>query len=300
MKTDQICWTDIDVSSIPKYFRVDDLVELNVCEFIPPFNNKPPVVFIPGWVTIIDVFIPIIKQLMAHGHTVYYCDLREKASSRIAISKPKPEDFSVEHAVSDVKALIKQLGLEGKDYYFFGSSYGATLIADVLSREDTPHNLRPLSSVLMVPALSMRPLGWEKLLIRIPLIFEKIAVAIVQWHMTRSYANPEEPEQAYSFVEKIATIDSRKIQLSAISIDRMDGYQVARFAHRVNDKVMVIGAEKDWLHPENEAKNFANQMPNSVYINLLSNKFTHNEVMGIIAAKYFANESYDEILPRLI
>ncbi|MHA1910455.1 MAG: alpha/beta fold hydrolase [Candidatus Kariarchaeaceae archaeon] len=298
MKTEQINWEEFDVSTVPRYYRVNGVVELNVCEFTTPFNDKPPVVFIPGWVTKIEVFIPIIKQLMAHGHTVYYCELREKASSKMAIRNPKPEDFSIENAIADVKALVKQLGLEGKDFFFFGSSYGATLVTDYLSREDIPKNLRPISSILMVPALTIRPYSWQKLLIRIPLIFEKVVVAIVQWHMTRTYTNPEEPEQAYSFIEKLATIDPRKIQLSAISIDRMDGYQVARFAQKVKDKVLVVGAEKDWLHLENEARIFSDQMTNSIYVDLISNKHTHNGVMGNVAVKYYSNESFEEILPK--
>jgi len=300
MKTEQIDWVEFDVSSTSKYYRVNGVVKLKVYEFTAPINEKPPVVFIPGWVTKIEVFIPIIKQLMTHGHTVYYCELREKASSRLAIPKPKPEDFSIEHTIADLKTLVRQLGFEGKDFFFFGSSLGATLIADYLSREDTPQNIRPISSVFMVPALEIRPYTWQKLLIRIPLIFEKIIVSFVQWYMTRTFTNPEEPEQAYSFIEKIATIDGRKIQLSAISIDRMNGYQVARFAHKIKDNVLVVGAEKDWLHLENDAQIFADQMSNAIYVNLISNKFTHNGVMGNVASKYYANESYDEILPKSV
>ena len=157
-----------------EYVKVESRVAIRVIKFLPEEPSNPPIIFVPGWITIIEKFMPIIKGLVRNNFPVYYVEFRDKKSSKF--SKPMTvEAFSLENYVNDLKVLVQRYSPDYNSFYLFGSSHGAGIIMRYLAHITDPH-LKPLKSVLMIPAFNLKFHSWQKLIIRTPLQLKHVTV----------------------------------------------------------------------------------------------------------------------------
>ena len=103
-----------------------DGVELQVYSFKP---NRPstgrPVVFIPGWTSVMDGWAPLLSTWV-EKREIHYIETREKRSAKI-VGKVGGQDFSMIRHTEDLKAVVDELKLDS-NVLWFGSSLGATVI----------------------------------------------------------------------------------------------------------------------------------------------------------------------------
>ncbi len=264
-----------------------DGIRVRVIEFSPAKATAKPVLFIPGWVTRLEVMYDVIKVLLEYGFPVYYFESRDKKSSEIPEELLKPETFTIAEQAEDLRKTIEYLAFQDRDYYLFSSSYGCLLATHLLNLNGVPF---PKKAVLVVPTLEIKFSWWQKLLIRMPRVLEKPAISIVELYMRKRFANPKEPEEHYKFKAQLYEFDLRKVQLTAIALDR-HGAQIKKF-RGLEGKTLVIAASLDLLHPIENVEQLADGM-GAIFLDLLSNKFTHGELGGRIIAHFFKEEKFD-------
>ncbi len=220
--------------------RVSEDVTLKIIKYESENTDLLPVVIFPGWITLLERYYSIIEGLVISGHPVYYVETREKASSRFVI-RHSYADFSFDRYVKDIRQLIINLGFDKSGYYTLSGSFGAGLVTKYLAASVDP-SLHPIRSVMIIPATGLHFRGWQKLLIRTPLIFEQLIITVVEWYIKRSFHNPAEPEEGYRFSSQIYEFDFAKIKHSAIAIDKAGGMKLKEDLKSIDGDVLVVGA----------------------------------------------------------
>jgi pimeloyl-ACP methyl ester carboxylesterase len=105
---------------------VSDRVRLRVITFKPPKPSpKPPVVFVPGWITLMAAWKDVLRE-MTKDFTVHYVETREKSSSDVSGGVP----YTVEALGRDIDEIVSRLAPGDGRYVLFGSSLGATVLLD--------------------------------------------------------------------------------------------------------------------------------------------------------------------------
>ncbi len=286
----------MDISAEANYYHVDKHVQLRVYTFNPDTESSLPILFFPGWVTLIEVFIPIIKEFNNNGHRVYYVDMRDKKSS--IIDNLTLDQFSIDKMVYDIKQLVHLLGLNDKQFYMFGSSFGSNLVIKYLSDFD---DLLPDAAISVVPALKLKFNLWQKILIRLPLFLQKLSIFIVESYIKRRFANPDEPELVYRFSSKLYDVDLRKVKLSALAIDKRGGFDMSCIdPDSIETRLLIVGAKNDMMHEAGETEEFARKFPTAKFIDILSNKFTHSGHMGRLGSLFYKGLNYDDLIPKSV
>ena len=87
------------------YTQVSDDVSLWIRKFTSDTCSKLPVIVIPGWITRLVKYQPLVDGMVLSGHPVYYIDTREKKTSKFK-SLPEINDFSFENYTSDVNQNV--------------------------------------------------------------------------------------------------------------------------------------------------------------------------------------------------
>ncbi len=281
-----------DYQGFKKFHSVlgEDGIRTRIIEFAPFQEIEKPILFIPGWVTRLEVMYEVIKILLAEGFPVYYFESRDKKSSEIPPHLLKPETFRIEQQVQDLEKAIHYFSFKEGTYYLFSSSYGSILATQMLSKVREKKTPFPAKIVLMVPTLEIKFNWWQKALIRMPKILEGPAVSLVEWYMKRKYANPQEPEEHYKFKAQLYEFELHKVQLTAIALDKY-GAKISGFQTKLR-KTLVVAASLDLLHPIEDVRILADRL-DAVFLDLLSNKFTHGELGGRVISHFFKKEDFD-------
>ena len=109
-----------------RHIEAADGFQLMVYSFTPhQKNDAKPVVFIPGWTSVMDGWAPLLSA-WAEKRTIHYIETREKRSA-IGPGKLRVKDFEMRRHAEDLKAITHALNLDS-NVLWFGSSLGATVI----------------------------------------------------------------------------------------------------------------------------------------------------------------------------
>ena len=71
---------------------VSDGVSLRVLEWAPPLPEGSPVVFVAGMITVVESWVPVLRELAA-SRRVLYVETREKSSAEIGRGLMKVSTF---------------------------------------------------------------------------------------------------------------------------------------------------------------------------------------------------------------
>ncbi len=277
-----------------KYIRTGGGVKLRVLQFGDA--GKPHVLFLPGWVTRLETNYPIIEQLVENGYCVDYVETRDKKSSIIPVEKMKPEYFTIGESAKDVEMLVEGLGLLDKDYFMLTSSYGGVIASHFIRNNQENESILPRKIIFMVPALEIKASFWMKIAIRTPVFLHKPAIWLFEKYMKWKFAHPDEPEEHYKFKSQLYDFEIRKVQLTAIGIDKYGGkmFPIKNF----DGRCLVVAATRDLLHPIEEMVAFAESI-GAEFVDLLSNKYTHGHVGGELAARFFQGRSFADLVEEI-
>jgi pimeloyl-ACP methyl ester carboxylesterase len=234
-----------------------------------------PVVFVPGWITQIEAWKIVLRE-MTRDFTVHYVETREKASS-IA---PPQTGYSVEDIAGDIPAVIRELGLKD-GYVLFGSSLGATVILDAcrLLKSD------PKCLVLIGPNAEFRMPFWGRLMVRCvtPGIYAIIKPA-VKWYLKHFRLNVKcDPAQYQKYAGAMDAADPAKLKKAAAAFSR---YRVWDRLASVKVPALVIGGSKDKLHDPTNLIRMVRMLPNAACLDLETNRRTHTAVV-VEAMRHF-------------
>jgi pimeloyl-ACP methyl ester carboxylesterase len=254
-------------------------VSLRVIHFTPPVPTKNPVViFLAGWISQISAWYNIIRELSG-DFEIYYVETREKISSQV-IGKV---DFGVEEIGQDIVSLVSRLGLQEKQYLLFGSSLGATAILDCCQSLQK----KPLCLVLIGPNAVFRvpPVGMVIIRLFPPRLY-MVLKPIVKWYLKTFRLDVHADMAQYrKYCAALDAADPWKLRNGAIQLSK---YRVWDLLPSITIPTLIVGASKDTLHEKENLEKMVSLLPIAAYIDLETNKKTHEAGMVTAFKKYLA------------
>lgn len=261
-------------SAEERYFQVSDGVSLRTVSFTPPPQapGKPPIVFLPGWISAIEGWREVLEVLTAE-HPVLYVETREKASARL------PDrgglDFSMERLCADLDEVLSDRLGPDEAFCFFGSSLGSTLILEYLSRNER----RPLLTLVVAPNVVFRLPSWVVLAARaLPAGAFALLRPIMKWYLCTFMLDAEkEPEQAERYRKSLDTAEPRRLRANALELKDYSGWDRLP---RVRAPVLVVAGRSDSLHHMDDMKRMVSVLPDARLEIVESNREAHSAKMG--------------------
>jgi pimeloyl-ACP methyl ester carboxylesterase len=273
-------YTDNSVAVKEYMLEVSDGVSLRLIDFTPRnlSPEKPVILFVAGWISLISGWKGVLKVLTAE-HRVVYLESREKQSS--IVPDVKKVSFSIERLKLDIAEIIdKVIGPAGK-FILAGSSLGASAILEYCGSEKRA----PLSAVLIGPNTEFR---FPKILgTVIPVIHPSLYFSVkpvIKWYLRNFRLDKKNSiEQIEKYENTLDCADPYKLKANALAIRN---YEIWGNIDNITVPCLVIGATTDTLHGTENIKRLIKIIPDSTYIELKSNMETHSEKAGRLILEY--------------
>jgi pimeloyl-ACP methyl ester carboxylesterase len=252
------------------YLQVDPQVELRLITFTPKTKSQqPPVLFIPGWVSLIKGWQIVLRE-MTRDFIVYYLETREKVSSVVS----GKVDYSVATIGNDILRAIELLSLPPKGYLLFGSSLGATAILECCQQASR----EPLCLVLVGPnALFQIPLWAQGVIFLFPPRLYLILKPVVKWYLKHFRLDVESDRAQYEkYCRALDAADPWKLKAAALAFR---DYTVWDRLPSLTIPTLIIGASKDVMHVPENLEKMVSILPHGTYLDLETNSQTHSADM---------------------
>ena len=249
---------------------VSENVKLKLVHFYPQEKtSNPPVLFIAGWITLIEAWKDVLHE-MTKDFEVHYVETREKMSSQVS----GKVNYGVEDIGKDIAALVAHFKFKPKNYILFGSSLGATAILD--STQHLP--VEPLCLVLIGPNAVFRVPRFGKAIIFFFYPgFYAILKPFIKWYLKNFRLDVEKDYAQYEkYCRNIDAADPWKLKKAAWLLAK---YAVWDLLPKIEIPTLIAGASHDTLHEPENLKKIVSMMPKATYIDLETNKRTHQAVM---------------------
>jgi pimeloyl-ACP methyl ester carboxylesterase len=262
-----------------EFIDVSENVSIRLITFSPAKpSNKPPIVFVPGWVSQISGWLQVLLE-MTREYTVYYIETREKISSIVK----EDAEYTVEEMGKDVIKVIEQIQLIDKKYYLFGSSLGGTIILDLWRFLET----KPLSLILVGPNAEFRvPKTWHFIVSSFYPPLYKVLKPAVKWYLRTFRMNIENDVAQYEkYSEALDSADPWKLKKALLSVEK---YKVWELLSAINTPTLIFSASKDKLHEPENLHRIAETMQNATIVDMETNSGTHSREMIVEMQKYLA------------
>jgi len=245
-------------------------VLLRVITFTSPVkSNNPPVVFVPGWISVIAAWKDVLRE-MTKDFTVHYVETREKISSRVS---PKSK-YNIEEMGRDVGEMVSYFKLKNKGYILFGSSLGATIILDCCRflKES------PLCLVLIGPNAVFRVPRLGKVVIRcFPPRLYILMKPFIKWYLKTFRLDVEADYAQYEkYCGALDAADPWKLKKAALSFSK---YAVWDILDSITIPALVVGASKDVLHEPENLQKMVSVMKHAEYVDMETNQNTHTSAV---------------------
>ncbi len=259
---------------------VSTSVALRVITFNPPERSEnPSVVFVAGWISHIQSWKEVLKELTS-DFKVYYVETREKISSRV---RGKSE-FSIYTLGRDIVELVSILKLKEKKYILFGSSLGATVILDCYNSLKK----KPLCIVLVAPNAEFRMPGFGKVMVTLmPSFLYRIIKPFVKWYLKTFRMDVKSDYQQYEkYCRALDAADPKKLKKASLSLSKYTVWDVLK---EIETPLLIIGASKDKLHEPENIRKMTSMIKNCKYIDMETNKNTHSRELVKIMRDYLSD-----------
>ena len=246
---------------------ISSQITLRVVTFSPPRKAAvPPVVFVAGWITQIDAWKEVLREMTA-DYTVHYVETREKISAEV---KGRAA-YGVEDIARDVVHLVDRLDLAPGGYVLCGSSLGATAILESYRSLDR----KPACLVLIAPNAAFRaPLLWK---IVITLFYPGLYALIrpmVKWYLKRFRLNVDADRAQYEkYSRALDAADPWKLKRAVMAVW---SYEVWDILKTIDCPTLIVSASKDKLHEPESMKRMVTAIPRATEIDLETNARTHS------------------------
>jgi pimeloyl-ACP methyl ester carboxylesterase len=247
--------------------EVEDGVHLKVFEWRPG-TGKEPLVFVAGWVSVIEGWRPLLEVLV-HERPVIYIETREKRSAELEKGHLAPAGFSITRLGDDVIAVCDALGIDPDRRVFFASSMGSNAVLEALKNG----RLAGRGAFLIGPNAEFRFPWWGRPFVQLPAAVYRALVPFVLWYLRRFRVNADEdPEQMARYERTLRAAHPQRLKLSAQAVL---GYSVLPGLDTVRAPVAIAYAASDTLHGAEEAQRIVDAMPRGQAVECPSNTYMH-------------------------
>ena len=264
-----------------RYISGEKGVKLFLIHFKPKIkSNFPPVIFIPGWGSIIDSWEVVLKE-MTKDFEVYYLETREKSSSIHITEQP----LTIKSLGDDFPYVFSELNLINKSYILLGSSLGATVILDSISK----NKVNPTLSILIGPNAEFNiPSLWLMIARLTPPFFFYILRPIIKWYMKKKYLDMNsDPKQYYKYAKSLDQASPSRLRRSALNFS---SYKIWDQLNKINQKVLILAGSKDIMHDYKNTLRISEKLSNSELIDMETNNKTHSKEM-VFKIREFINSN---------
>ncbi len=253
-----------------EYVSLPTGVELLAVSFSPPAPVESPLVlFIPGFVSLVENFRGTLVEL-TRNHRVIYLETREKSTARI-----KPDHrFSVSDITSDIVHFAEKRMPAGTGYIMVGYSFGATVIAESIPRL----HRRPEAMVLIEPNSSYPFNGIALLLARLAKHLYRPVVPFVKWYMRTFLIDLRTDEEMYLI--NCRNLDTAEPERLGLAVRALSRYRMCDCLEQITVPALVIVASKDHFHNHGDGMKIAALIPGAKCLDMEDNKRTHSPEAG--------------------
>lgn len=253
---------------------VDRAVRLKVMVFRQTAaRDKPPVLFVAGWVSSFPGWVPLIRAL-AGERDVYYLETREKSSALIDDSVPlADDDFSIFQNALDIIKVCDHFKINCPQTIVFGSSLGATSLLEALKKG----KLKVGGAFLVGPNSEFaapRSLLW---MLSLPASFYHPFKYFLIWYLRHFRVDAKkEPQQMQRYIDTFNTVEPKRLKHSARSAI-LGKYQVWNDLETIRVPLAVAYAASDKLHNLDNLLLIARRLPFGKLTPCPTNLYMHSE-----------------------
>jgi pimeloyl-ACP methyl ester carboxylesterase len=247
---------------------VEDGLSIRVLHWRPGSSAKaPPVVFVPGWVSLVDGWIEVLRTMVTDREVVYV-ETREKATARWR--RPMAvDDFRIPKLADDLRAAWDAYDL-GDRAVLFGSSLGGNAILEALKGSDP---LPAAAAFCICPNIRFEIPWWGHPLLRMPATVYRLAVEPAIWYLRRFRVNTRhDPAQMRRYERTLRAAEPTRLLRSARAVV---GYDARPALDTVTAPVALAYSEADTLHGGEQVRELADAIPDARTIGCASNTAMH-------------------------
>jgi len=246
-------------------------VQLKVYRWATSSANRPPLVFVAGWVSDLEGWLPLLRPLVAR-YPLAYVETREKVSARMTVARPVPGDFSIPRMAVDLRRVIAALGDRFADPVIVASSLGATIALEAMKKEALPAR----GAFLIGPNAAFRAGRLTRLVTYLPAATYHLAKHFVLWYLRTFRVDVErEPEQWQRYDRTLRNAHPGRLKLSAIAAIRQN-YRVWPDLDSIPVPVVIAYAGTDTLHDAADIRRMADLLPAARLLPCPSNRYMHD------------------------
>ncbi len=262
-----------------EYVTMADGTALLVYSTKAPEKNRSPytLFFVPGWASVILGWDSLLMEAK-DTFDIYYYESREKKSSKLNWdTKVYLDDLS-----DDLVTIIEYYNLEQDKLILLGSCYGSMVLGHAMVQQ----RIDPFMPIMFGPPARLDvPKGTRRIIKHVPYCFYIPILPIVLF-FARSWLKrkkSESKEQLAKYLRVLDEMDFKKNLFVAHNIITKKNWEMYA---QINNKVLIVDAEKDKMHQSENSKKIKASMENSLYANLGTNKNAHSKPMLDLILEY--------------
>jgi alpha-beta hydrolase superfamily lysophospholipase len=219
-----------------------------------------------GWGSLIYSWEIVLKE-MTKDFEVYYVETREKGS---AIHETE-QILSIETLGNDLPFVLNHHNMEENGYIMFGSSLGATVILDSMSR----NKINPSLAVLIGPNAEFNaPKLWIWIARITPPVLYYLVKPSVKWYMKKKYINMEsDPKQYEKYARSLDEANPSRLRRSALNFSK---YKVWDRLSIIHQNVLIFTGSKDVMHGYEDTVKMTESLSICDLVDLETNARTHS------------------------
>jgi pimeloyl-ACP methyl ester carboxylesterase len=273
---------------------VDKAVRLKVMVFKQTATkNKAPMVFVPGWVSAMRGWAPLIKP-MAAERDVYYIETREKSSALIDHTARLTDNaFSIAQNAQDIIRICDHFHINSPKTMACGSSLGATSLLEAMKEG----KLRIGGAFLVGPNSEFRAPKTLSWILYLPASFYQPIKYILLWYLRHFRVDAKkEPEQMRRYEETLNNVEPIRLKHTARSVI-LGKYTVWSGLETIQVPVSIAYAATDKLHSLANIQKMAEQLPFGKLSPCPTNLYMHSEqlLVDINAFERDIREEYKKV-----
>lgn len=270
-----------------------DGVSLKVIDFKPEKANgeKPAVIFIAGWISLINGWQGVLKELTPE-HRTFYIETREKQTS-VLPGKSKVS-FAMDRISEDIRNLVDKLIPENEKFVLAGSSLGASAILEFCASGKR----KPECAILVGPNEEFRfPKFLGAIIPFVPPALYFAIKPVIKWYL-RNFRLDKKKEKAQvaKYERTLDLADPYKLKANALALKN---YSIWNRIQGITTPCLILGATTDKLHSTENMKRLIELIPEVQYMELASNSDTHSEKAGRIMVDYLGQREYRNFSSRV-
>lgn len=293
LKMDYSDYTSGNTKVTEYMVSMTDGVSLKVIDFNPEKKpeEKPSVIFIAGWISLISGWQGVLKELTPEYRT-FYIESREKQSS--VLPEKTKASFTMDRIREDISNLADRLIPENGKFVLAGSSLGASAILEYCASGKR----KPECAILVGPNEEFRfPKFLGAIIPLIPPFLYFAVRPLIKWYL-RNFRLDKKKEKAQveKYEKTIDLADPYKLKANALALKN---YSIWNRIQGIATPCLIFGATTDKLHSTEKMKRLIEIIPEVQYIELGSNTDTHSEKAGRIMVDYLGQREYRNFSSRV-